>query len=694
MRKAQEITLAEAAVHILHTSNRHQRPFFFMAGAGLSYPPVPLAGAVVDACKKECGDVEPPPGLAGDPMKEYSWWFQQAFHSPSDRQWYLRSIIENKFVSHANLRLAHLLLCRKITNLAVTTNFDDFISKSLAVFGEPHIVCDHPDTIQRIDPENDDLQIVHVHGTYWFYDCCNLEGEIEVRSRKSLQTASSMADFLDRILNNRSPLVIGYSGWSGDVFMTALKRRLRRGLPYNIYWFCYQRGAIQSLPEELRTHPNVFFVVPEGQRAAADASRIRIAEARKAAAAQTPSEPTLPASEVLDALVTTFQLEAPPLTRDPLGFFADQLRRSLPQDSETHSGRDIYLIQKVIKRIELAGRNLSATEGKLELVRDALRRSQYKEAIRSGLSPAREELDDDQARELTEALYLAASKLLDNSAEELQAYDRAISLGTDLPGTTPDDLALRESVAKALVNRGNLLGDLKRLPEAFQSYDDAIARFGAAAETSLRYQVARAMYNKGATYGQMDQQAQALEAYSAMLDRFHDADEPGVRDLAAWATYQAGVSLDHLQRPAEAETRYKEVVERFASDTSAECREVWASAMNALGDNTVLEAKKIWIEHGEQAAAARLQDARHCYSSALERAPEQPYLQGSQAYLAFLQGDLTEARKLLARAIESGGEDLRSALRDFAAQQPLPLDDDFKALLESIPAARPDSAKT
>src|SRR5450631_3512683 len=67
---------------------------------------------------------------------------------------------------------------------AITTNFDDFISRSLTIFGEPHIVCDHPETIQRIDPETDDLQIVHVHGTYWFYDCCNLEGEVEARSKK------------------------------------------------------------------------------------------------------------------------------------------------------------------------------------------------------------------------------------------------------------------------------------------------------------------------------------------------------------------------------------------------------------------------------------------------------------------------------------------------------------------------------
>jgi tetratricopeptide (TPR) repeat protein len=175
-----------------------------------------------------------------------------------------------------------------------------------------------------------------------------------------------------------------------------------------------------------------------------------------------------------------------------------------------------------------------------------------------------------------------------------------------------------------------------------------------------------------------------------MLDRFRDADQPDIRDLVAWATYQAGVSLDHLQRPAEAEKYYREVIERFATDTSPDCREVWGSAMNVLGDNIVIEAKETWTRDEVQAAMARLQDAQHCYARALERAPEHPYLQGSQAYAAFLQGNLTEARKLLARAIEAGGEELRSALLEFAFQHPLPQDEEFKALLDSIQSARAD----
>src|SRR5512142_483974 len=132
MGRPQEIPLAEATTHIRNTSKRHDRPFFFMVGAGVSAPPLPLAGQIVETCKSECGACEAPTGLSL--MEEYSWWFQRAFHSPSDRQWFLRKLIEGKYISQANLRLAHLLLSKQIGNLVVTTNFDDFVSRSLSLF--------------------------------------------------------------------------------------------------------------------------------------------------------------------------------------------------------------------------------------------------------------------------------------------------------------------------------------------------------------------------------------------------------------------------------------------------------------------------------------------------------------------------------------------------------------------------------
>ena len=229
----QLIDLETAVDHILRACNaRHKKghsPFFFLVGGGISFPPIPLASEIVEHCKakaaKECTRKTEPPGK--QLIDIYSHWFDQAYPQPSDRQEYLRELIEGKPVSHANLYLAHLLLEKTITNLVVTPNFDDFLSRALTLFGKPHIVCDHPSTVGRIHPDQDDIQIIHVHGTYWFYDCCNLLGEINERSQSSAQTSSTMASLLDRILWERSPLVIGYGGWEGDVIMTALKRRLQ-----------------------------------------------------------------------------------------------------------------------------------------------------------------------------------------------------------------------------------------------------------------------------------------------------------------------------------------------------------------------------------------------------------------------------------------------------------------------------------
>jgi hypothetical protein len=214
-----------------------EHPFFFLVGAGISHPPIPLSSAIVEHCEataRQHKGTKKQPG--NTPIDIYSHWFQLAYPHPVQRQRYLRKLIEGKSISAANLRLAHLLLEKKITNLVVTPNFDTFLSQALMLFGEQPIVCDHPHTVDRIDPEQTDVSIVHVHGTYWFYDCCNLRGEIEIRSRSSAHTTSTMASLLDRFLSRRSPLVSGYGGCEGDGIMSALKLLLQRPLAYTLYW--------------------------------------------------------------------------------------------------------------------------------------------------------------------------------------------------------------------------------------------------------------------------------------------------------------------------------------------------------------------------------------------------------------------------------------------------------------------------
>lgn len=371
MKPLQWIDLETAINHIQHVCkdfNKEGSPFFFLVGAGISHPPIPLASEIIEHCKVAAGKygtIKPPSGKQS--IDKYSHWFQQAYPQPIQRQKYLRNLIEAKAISSANFRLAHLMLEKTITNIVVTTNFDDFLSRALTLFGKHHIVCDHPNTVARIDPEQKDIQIIHVHGTHWFYDCCNLQDEIESRSQSSGHTTSTMAALLDIILSRHSPLVIGYSGWEGDVIMTALKRRLQNPLPYNLYWFCYRRENIESLPDWLKDHQQVIFVVPPAQesgRQIIDDVNIEGKSAKKPMkdsiskyetdfSGKKDDKSKLPAKMVFDKIIQKFDLEAPELTVDPLGFYAKHLRRSLLSDDPEKEDSDKYLIGSVIDRIAL-----------------------------------------------------------------------------------------------------------------------------------------------------------------------------------------------------------------------------------------------------------------------------------------------------------------------------------------------------
>jgi hypothetical protein len=87
-----------------------------------------------------------------------------------------------------------------VDQIHLTTNFDDLLSRSLSLFGIPDLVCSHPRTVERINPENQDIQIIYVHGTYWFYDCCNLRDEIQGWALTSPETTLTMGALIDRIV--------------------------------------------------------------------------------------------------------------------------------------------------------------------------------------------------------------------------------------------------------------------------------------------------------------------------------------------------------------------------------------------------------------------------------------------------------------------------------------------------------------
>lgn len=385
-------------------SEAHRSPFFFIGGAGISAPPVPLADSIIDHCREVARRYQrdgAPAAVQG--LDAYSYWFSRAYPGARQRQQYLRTLIEGKPLSLASLRLAHLLSARRLTNLVVTSNFDDFVARALRLFGTEPAVCDHPRTVGRIDRERDDVQIVHVHGSYLFYDCANLRGEVTDRARADEDSSFTMVGLLDSLLWTRSPLVIGYSGWEGDVIMSALRRRLRGSNPLaqSLYWFCYRRADLDALPDWLKNSPDVRFVLPPAEAAVAGPATPQAAprgtlgmlggSATRANAdptAQPRPVPTQPAYAVFDQLNRAFDVGAPALFENPIESFAKSLQAALP-GSDGGVG-DPYSFKALIDSLNEAAREFRLARSRkprghipeLEPLRALMRESQYPQALR------------------------------------------------------------------------------------------------------------------------------------------------------------------------------------------------------------------------------------------------------------------------------------------------------------------------
>jgi len=479
-------------------------------------------------------------------------------------------------------------------------------------------VCEHPETILKIDPDGSDIQIVHVHGTYWFYDCKNLPGEIKRAARRPKDSQPSMRGFLDELLGWRSPLVVGYSGWEGDVFMTALKQRLRRTLRYNIYWFCFRRADLDGLPDWLKNNANVRLVCP-------DEAKTSAAQTEKS-----PGESTLSARDVFDELLRAFEVEDAEISRDPFGFYLNYFKKLAPVD-ET-GGLDPYF-RGVIERFESAVRSARAT-GTFEELRSKMRTAQYREAVGVAKRLSLGRLSPDQLREFAGAMEEAAQGLLDDSEEELAAYEltqsaferlwakspdnstlslwaramfyRAITLGNRDRGeeaitaygqfvsrfANTEDPEIAEQVATALVNKGVTLGQLGQSEEAVAVYDEVVSHFGDLKEAGIAAQVALALVNKGVTLGQLGRSEEEVAVYDEVVRRFGDLKETGIAEQVAKALVYKGVTLGQLGRSEEAVAVYDELVRRFKDAKEAgivaiveRARRLMKAQRTALGDS-------------------------------------------------------------------------------------------------------------
>lgn len=501
-------------------------PYFFVCGAGISVPSVPLAWQIQEACRERAISLGLATGEAPtDAAGAYSYWLEQAFPDPDQRRAYFRGAIEGKPLTDANLRLAHLLADGALTSFLVTPNFDDFVSRALQLFGRSSVVCDHPATSARVDLDASDPQVVHVHGTYWFYDLVNTDAEIRARA-SGMRDGPGMGELLGDLLRARVPLVVGYSGWEGDVIMTALRARLTAGaLRHQLYWFCYSRAAYEALPAWLREHPNACFVLGE-------------------------SDAALPADQVFDELLRVFEVDAPPLTRDPLAFYADQLRRWAPVRPATATP-DPYFFEDVIRRLERASRLLGddarKIEPALEQIRDAIRRGRYGLAAKRANAIELKPLRMEQLRRLLEALWAAVSRGGRTPKEELELHAAFLRIVDERPRAPVEKGRLAGVlIARAAAHLASGAADAARA-----AVSDARARLGPELEKMPRARHRLARLEARALLA-ADRREEALAIYDALETRFARAVEPRLRASVASAGRERAELLIGLGRADDA----------------------------------------------------------------------------------------------------------------------------------------------
>jgi tetratricopeptide (TPR) repeat protein len=602
-----EIDLQTAVQEIVaSTASKRPRgefPFFLIVGAGISYPQIPLASGIETRCREKLTDAGSGADLSLEgktPLDRYETLFKKAYPQSEDRQEFLHDLIHRAPISAANFRLAHLLGELQLTNLVFTPNFDEMLSRALRLLGYDVVVCDHPKTTGRVRLMRQNLQVVHVHGTHWFYDCCNLRAEMEGRSRRDVTDGLTMGQLLDRVLADRSPVVVGYSGWKGDVIMAALERRLQQPtLPCNLYWFCFNRRPVEdpnALPSELKDHPSVRLVLPPPPPPLMDNKKRKLEgqlPSERMAGERLEDEPTLAARDVFEAFLRRLDLRAPRLTSEPLDFFLEHMTQNLSSEEEDEI-TDPYSIRDALSRIR-EGARLEREQGTnaknianhlLAQLNDAVRRSDYAKAIEAAQEMNLPKLIVDQRVRLDEALEKVSLGTSD-AEQKIAACDIRLKLAKTCQDMTEVETtdwnrrtveASRE-LASALAIKGFALAQAGRTGDAIAAYDEVERRFSEATDPALRLWIARALVDKGVALGQARRTGDEVAAYDEVERRFGEAAEPALRERVAKALVNKGFTLWQDEQPDEAVAAYEEVEGRFREAAEPFLRE-WAAKAN------------------------------------------------------------------------------------------------------------------
>lgn len=362
------IDLISATISLAE-ENKRESPYFIIEGAGISCPEIPVASEIIDQCKKivkqrySANDagytrlVAESDSLLSKGMKYYSFWIEKAFPNKADRSNYFKGLITNSKISAATLLLAQIVYSKRIITTVFTTNFDENLEKALNLFGtEELFIADNPRDNLALEVDSPTIQVAHLHGTYRFYDCANLESEIQEVTSSSDFTSAAFA--LRTFLLAKAPIIIGYSGWEGDVIMNCIEERIQHSIPYNYFWICYCKEDYNRIPEKLKQNNSIFFVVPENEKTSQLTDDVVNIDFQ----IDQSQTPLIPATLFFGKLVSKLGIASPTLLSNPSIYFSELIKKTLPDND------DVFHLKKWAERMGAKGASESASEKNIHLL--------------------------------------------------------------------------------------------------------------------------------------------------------------------------------------------------------------------------------------------------------------------------------------------------------------------------------------
>ena len=202
-----------------------------------------------------------------------------------------------------------------------------YTKKALELMGTKSFFCAENSMDNLVvSNQSKDIQIIHVHGTFDFYDCANLEKEIDdVASQKGVVASSSL---LSSFLSNQAPIIVGYSGWENDVIMQCLKERLKYPTPLQYIWVCYNKKSYLALPDWIKENDSVIFVISEPDNS--DCSENGCTLTWNASS----NVDTIDATMFFKRIISNFKLKAPLIFTDPYSYYFKKIQSVLPKDED------------------------------------------------------------------------------------------------------------------------------------------------------------------------------------------------------------------------------------------------------------------------------------------------------------------------------------------------------------------------